>query len=86
MRLSYKIDTAGFEVLKGPALLTILQLEDLDMSEKDLFKAVNGWAGRQCYDKNVEITGPNMRKVSFFYFYYLLSFKFRYKLLLYNRS
>jgi len=64
MRLSYKIDTAGFEVLSGPALLTILQLEDLDMSEKDLFMAVNGWAGRRCTDKNVEITGPNMRKVS----------------------
>ena len=71
MRLSYKIDTAGFEVLKGPSLLTILQLEDLDMSEKDLFMAVNGWAGRRCTDKNVEITGPNMRKVSLNFFLFI---------------
>ncbi len=58
MQQSYNADTSGFEDLNESALLTILKLETLD-----LFVAVNGWAVRRCTKKNVEITGPNLRKV-----------------------
>jgi len=65
MRVSYAADTAGFEELQESTLLIILKLEVLDMSETDLFAAVKGWASRRCTKNNVELTGPNLRQVSF---------------------
>ena len=53
VRQSYK--TAGFEEISEATLLTLVQMDTLDIKEIDLFKAVQGWA-------NVA-SGPHMRKV-----------------------
>ena len=63
MRESYKSDEAGFEDLTESTLLTILQMEELDIKELELFRALVGWARRQCSKRDVEMTGTNMRKV-----------------------
>ena len=63
MYSSYETDNTGFDELSESSLLAILQLGTMDMSELELFHAVEGWAGRQCSKKNVELNGSNKRKV-----------------------
>ena len=66
MQKSYKADEAGFEDLTESTLLTILQMEELDMREVELFRALVGWARRQCSKRKVETTGSNIRQVKVF--------------------
>jgi len=61
VRESYR--AAGFEEINESTLLTIIQMDALDINEFDLFKAVQDWATRQCTMKLQSVTGPNMRKV-----------------------
>ena len=63
MRESYKADQAGFEGISESTLLAIVQMENLDMSELELVRALVGWARGQCSKRNVEMTGTNMRQV-----------------------
>ena len=63
VRESYR--AAGFEEINESTLLTIIQMDCLDINEFDLFKAVQDWATRQCANKMLSVTGPNMRKVYF---------------------
>jgi len=72
MQEAYKADKAGFEDLTESALLTIVQMEKMDMSELELFRAVAGWARRQCLKRNVEMTGTNMRQVIVYNFKLLI--------------
>ena len=63
MEECYRADAGNFEEIAESTLLTIVQIENLNISELELFRAVMGWAGRQCRKKNLEITGVNMRQV-----------------------
>ncbi len=69
-------DKAGFEDLTEVALLSIVQMEKMGTSELELFRAVVGWARRQCSKRNVEMTGTNMRQVIVFYFKLLIDPQF----------
>lgn len=44
-------------------LLKVVKLEILDITEAELFSAVQQWAGQRCLKKGLEITGINMRQV-----------------------
>lgn len=65
MYSSYETDTTGFNELSEHTLLTILQMETMDVSELELFRVLMGWAGHQCRKKNEEVNGVNMRQVLF---------------------
>jgi len=58
MLSSYAADAAGFLEVSEPTLLTILQMEYLDMGEVELFKVVEAWAAFQLSKKDVKVTGP----------------------------
>ncbi len=62
---SYETDNTGFNELSESTLLTILQMETMDLSELELFRVVMGWAGHACRKKNEEVNGVNMRLVLF---------------------
>lgn len=52
-----------FEELPQSTVLAIVQEEDLNIRELELFNAVGRWAEHQCALRDVEVNGNNMRQV-----------------------
>ena len=65
------IDEHGDEVMKSDAFTTIekslleelVERESLNVTEVELFKAVDCWAGRECEKKNLAVEGSVKRKI-----------------------
>ena len=52
-----------FEEMTESTLLILVKEEVLSLGEAELFDAVKRWAARQCAQREMESTGPNMRQV-----------------------
>ena len=56
---------SDFEEIADSTLLIIVKEDLLDISEVELFEAAKRWASHQCIQRDMEITGTNMRQVLF---------------------
>ena len=52
-----------FEDIDESILLSMVKMDIMDITDAELFDAVEHWAGRQCLKEDFEINGINMRQV-----------------------
>ncbi len=64
-RTRQSLGHSDFEEITESTLLIIVKEDLLDISEVELFDAAKRWASRQCSQRDLEITGTNMRQVFF---------------------
>ena len=55
--------SSDLEDANESTVLAIVKDDELNIRELEMFSAVVRWANRQCFNRDLEINGPNMRQV-----------------------